>query len=99
MSTRAGMSRHQPGLEELVDELSGSMPSPPPLTAAATELGHMRLSALTVARAALTRRESRGTHRRADHPHSDPRWQHSLVTRLRDGSHVICTTQTEELSS
>jgi L-aspartate oxidase len=86
MTASAGVSRNGAGLSGLVDLLEslGRPPSVHP-TATDAEHAHLRLAALVVTQAALARQESRGSHRRTDHPRPDPAWQHAVLTTMRDG--------------
>jgi L-aspartate oxidase len=73
--TRAGMQRAVTTLEEITPKLQN------PKTCLEHEAANLHLAALAVARSALAREESRGTHYRADYPdHDDKRFlKHSAV--------------------
>jgi L-aspartate oxidase len=51
----------------------------------AYELANLNAIASAVTLAASTRTESRGGHRRADHPDADPAWRRHLSLRAVDG--------------
>ena len=95
MTARAGLSRDSHGLAELVKELDRLGHRETPRTPTDVENSHLRLVALVVAQAALARRESRGSHRRTDHPHQDPAWQHPVLTRLYDDELHTSTERAE----
>jgi succinate dehydrogenase / fumarate reductase, flavoprotein subunit len=55
----------------------------------AVDLRNMLLVCECVAKAALTRTESRGGHTRDDHPSMDPRWRQTLLVCRADGGDAI----------
>jgi succinate dehydrogenase / fumarate reductase flavoprotein subunit len=56
----------------------------------AIDLRNMLMVSECVAKAALTRRESRGGHTRDDYPEMDPRWRNKLlVCRVQDDDPVV----------
>jgi L-aspartate oxidase len=73
--TRAGLQRALNVLEEMVPRLAH------PGTPRAYEAAHLHLAALSVARCALAREESRGAHYRSDCPNHDDRkfLKHSVI--------------------
>ena len=87
---RCGVVRHGPALEEAVERLA----SAPRQAVAAPgralfELRSMHAALELIARCALAREESRGTHYRTDFPVKRPEFhKHSLVVRDRDVSFV-----------
>jgi L-aspartate oxidase len=85
MSRAAGVARDEHGLSALVDAIGALAEEVPLRTTRDVENAHLRLAALAIARGALARRESRGSHRRTDHPRADPAWRRPVLTRLRDG--------------
>lgn len=87
MSAAAGVSREGTSLTRLVADLDGlgTPHTAQPSRAADVEATHLLLSAMAVAQGALLRRESRGSHRRRDHPRRDARWERNLLTRWRSG--------------
>jgi L-aspartate oxidase len=74
-ATRTALWEHA-GIERSADGLSTLLGDPHPL-------------AVAIARSALERRESRGTHTRTDHPERDP---------LLDGRHIVFEGRNEELA-
>jgi L-aspartate oxidase len=98
MSASAGVARDDRGLTGLLAELHRLAASDPPRTAADVESSHLRLAALLVAQGALVRRESRGSHRRTDHPRPIPAWRRPVISRLHDGE-VRTRIDHEELSA
>jgi aspartate oxidase len=98
MSCSAGIARDEAGLAELVDDLDRLGIGREPATAAEAERAHLRVAALLVARSALVRRESRGSHRRTDHPRPDPIWRRPVLARLDDGT-LRTSTDKEQLTA
>jgi L-aspartate oxidase len=91
MTAGAGLTRHGHGLAALVDELHALAHVGTPRTVPDVENSHLRLVALVVAQAALARRESRGSHRRTDHPVEDQAWRRPVLHRLYDDElHTSC---------
>jgi aspartate oxidase len=96
MTASAGLSRDEDGLAVLVGQLQDlARDATLQRTAADAENAHLRLAALVVAQAALARRESRGSHRRSDHPEQDPAWRHAVLTRMHDGGLRTSTERAE----
>lgn len=99
MQSFAGPSRDADGLTELIQLLCKIAISRREISSgdratdgeiAEHELGNMAIIARLVAELALARQESRGAHRRSDHPMSSQRWQvHQVVQRLPDGSFAV----------
>lgn len=80
MAEAAGVDRCGDGLATLAADVeSGSILA---ARLASPELSDFTLVARLVALAALVRRESRGTHLRADHPREDPGQRRRLIVRL-----------------
>jgi L-aspartate oxidase len=73
-SDALGIERDAAGLASLDRYLSPLTEAPLPSDGDAADLRAAALCARLVARSALLRRESRGVHRRGDHPDTDPRW-------------------------
>jgi L-aspartate oxidase len=63
---------------------------------AAAEVANLALVGRLVAAAALQRTESRGAHRRSDHPWPDPRWRRRILVHLSDGALRIETGEALE---
>lgn len=87
MSVHAGVVRSGSGLERLLEQLTSA-----PAAAAAARLDlatveatNLRTVSTLVARAALVRTESRGSHRRSDFPRSRDRWSGRVHLRMVDG--------------
>jgi L-aspartate oxidase len=57
----------------------------------AAEVANLALVGRLVAEAALQRTESRGAHRRIDHPWPDPRWRRRIIVQLVDGALRLAT--------
>ena len=98
MQDWAGVTRDAAGLEYLASLLGGrafgasSAGAGAPLSGlpASQELANMTLVARGVVTLALRREESRGAHRRADFPSSDPRWLvRQAVQLLPDGTLAV----------
>ncbi|HET9140115.1 fumarate reductase/succinate dehydrogenase flavoprotein subunit [Actinophytocola sp.] len=62
----------------------------------AIDLRNMLMVSECVAKAALTRRESRGGHTRDDFPEMDPNWRNKLLVCRTDGEQVPGVTVTEQ---
>jgi L-aspartate oxidase len=96
MTAAAGLARDERELCGLVDVLhSLGREHHSTSTAVDVENGHLRLVALLVAQSALARRESRGSHRRTDHPGPDPAWRHPVLSRLHGDTLQTRTHRTE----
>lgn len=96
MGRWCGVLRDRTGLTALTGELAGLTPPSRVLDRAGLELINLHTVATATARAAQLRTESRGCHRRADHPETDPRWQRHLALALtRDGTLQELTTDQE----
>jgi aspartate oxidase len=98
MSRAAGLERDEAGLTHLVDELDSLGGRQAPDDVRDVEGAHLRLAALVVAQAALVRRESRGSHRRTDHPRAEPAWRRPVLNRLHAGK-LLTSPEPEELSA
>ena len=79
-SDALGIERDAAGLASLDRYLSPLTETPLPSDGDAADLRAAALCARLVARSALLRRESRGVHRRSDHPDTDPRWDGVRLT-------------------
>lgn len=88
MSRDASVLRTGPDLTALAARLDGLTAGAPATTIAQAEAANQLLSARAVVTAAMTRTESRGCHRRADHPDRDPRWLRHQAWRLDQGQLV-----------
>ena len=79
-SAKLGIIRREEGLREAQAFLQTVTPEPKPvLTPYYLELQNMRLLARLMLASALTRRESRGSHYRADFPETDPAWAKRII--------------------
>ena len=90
----AGVTRDADGLTELAGALA-TVPRLAPdgvLDCAAVETTALHTVATLLASAALARTESRGCHRRLDHPETRPEWQVRVVHRLDRTGHVHTRT-------
>ena len=87
MQRNAFVSRHADGLTTLLDDLSAA-PITDELTHDSLTATNLHAVATAIATAALARRESRGAHRRADHPRQAA--PHHLLITLDDGD-LACT--------
>jgi len=82
MSSELGIVRMRPGMQNTVNRLQEMAPKlAHPRTRRAHEAANLHLAALLVARSALAREESRGSHYRIDYPDHDDRkfLKHSVV--------------------
>jgi L-aspartate oxidase len=80
MWNRVGLVRDEAGLREGQIKLAGWQASTPePRNPAEHELRNMILIGRLMARAAIERRESRGSHYRNDYSNVDPEWQKHIV--------------------
>ena len=86
MSRNAGVLRDAAGLTSLLDELDGMRVPPEAAPAADPTTATLHQVATLIATAALIRTESRGCHRRSDHPATEQDWDGSLHFRLIDGT-------------
>lgn len=82
VSRGAGVQRDETGMTVLLKTLDGIEHSAVPAGPAAVEASNLYTVGALVAAAGLARTESRGCHRRADHPDRDPRQQHHSLIRL-----------------
>lgn len=81
MSRYAGVVRDQAGLEHLLGVLSAVPAGPPgPLDLAAVEAASLHTVSLLTVVGGLSRAESRGCHRRRDHPAAAPSARHTLLS-------------------
>lgn len=88
MWREAGIERHGDGLRDALARIAqweGYLARLGPFTAEGVEAVNMVQVAYLVARAALFREESRGTHFRADFPHSARAWRAHTMLQCRDG--------------
>lgn len=84
MDTRVGVLREADGLDAAVGALA-DLPGTTALDDAALDATAVHTTALLVAHAARERTESRGAHRRADHPQASPVWEAHLSLRAGPG--------------
>lgn len=87
-SRHAGVLRTGEGLARLLGAVA-AMPAyggaEAPLTVEVLEATSLHTVSALVATAAAVRTESRGAHRRTDHPHEEPAWRRRVHLRLHDG--------------
>jgi len=89
MSAHAGVVRDRVGLEYVLETLENTDDGPTaPLDLATLEATNLHTASLLVARAALLREESRGSHRRSDFPATSDRWARSITLHVCDGQVV-----------
>ena len=84
VSRHAGVLRNGEGLEHLLELLSHPEPARGPFDLATLEATNLHAISTLLAASALTRSESRGCHRRSDHPETRPEWRRRLVVRVDD---------------
>lgn len=84
MDTAVAVHRTAAGLSAALDTLA-RLPGTNLLNHASLDAENLRTVGTLIAAAALARTESRGCHRRADHPEPSPRWVRRLSQRLIDG--------------
>lgn len=77
MDAHVGVLREAAGLDAAINALS-NLPTSQVLDDDALDATAAHTTALLVAHAALEREESRGAHRRADHPQTSPGWETHL---------------------
>lgn len=86
MTEGAGVLRSAGSLSGTLDALSGVGPGEPATDS--WEMANLLLVGAALARGALQREETRGSHWRQDFPQSSPRWLVRLQTRIVDGELV-----------
>jgi L-aspartate oxidase len=98
-SQHAGLLRSEEGLAKLLDHLD-EVPhaATAPRTLQLIETTALHTVSTLVAVAALTRRESRGCHRRGDLPEPSPQWQRHVTLRL-DGEQLRVATAAQETAA
>ncbi|OYO17227.1 L-aspartate oxidase [Enemella dayhoffiae] len=90
MDTEVGVRRSGPGLARALSALRRLPTRPGPVDDQSLTATNLQVLATLVATAALRRTESRGCHRRADHPEPDARWLgRSTLSLDADGSLAI----------
>ncbi len=89
VSRHAGVLRNGEGLEHLVELLAHPEPARGRLDLAGLEATNLHAVATLLAASALTRTESRGCHRRSDHPEPRPEWQRRLSVRVEGGKAIF----------
>jgi L-aspartate oxidase len=82
MSAAGGMSRDAAGMEAALSTLAAAASERPLRGRADVEDAALTLVARALLAAAAARRESRGCHRRSDHPEPRTEWRHSLTVVL-----------------
>ncbi len=93
MWERVGVLRSEEGLKGAIDELSEALESlgrakvrGPGDLIALKEAENTLLASLAIARSALEREESRGSHFRMDHPEERPDWAKAIRVRYLEGA-------------
>lgn len=91
MQAFAGVTRSAGGLDDLSNLLAGDEGSPPDAGATPDtwERANMVLIGRAVAALASARHESRGAHRRADHPEPRPEWLVRQAVQLGAGGELL----------
>lgn len=84
MDAGAAVHRTAAGLRATLDTLA-SLPTTETLNEATLDAENLRTVGTLIAAAAMARTESRGCHRRADHPEPSARWIRRLTQKLIDG--------------
>ncbi len=99
MSRWVGVLREADGLRRAAATLAsigaGSAGTP---GRAAYELANLHAIATAIVVAATARTESRGGHRRRDHPHEDPAWRRHLSLQVVDGSVSFVSADRKEFA-
>jgi L-aspartate oxidase len=95
VSRGAGVLRDESGLSVLLKTLADTCLSGTAADLADVEATNLHTVATVVAAAGLRREESRGCHRRADYPVTDPQWQRHSLVRL--GSDGLLISPSEEI--
>lgn len=91
----AGVLRDGAGLAVLLKTLAEYPHQDGPATQAEVEATNIHGVATLVTASALARTESRGCHRRADHPHPDDTWQRHSLAHLDTTGQLIIDTSDE----
>ena len=86
MTRSAGIGRDAAGLAAASDEIEAATVAVVPDGRTAVEDAALTLAAGVLLAAAGTRTESRGCHRRRDHPRRDDRWQAASLTVALDAA-------------
>ncbi len=86
MSRHAGVLRDADGLVLLQHQLASVAPASAPLDRDVLEATNLHTVSTLVVTAATTRTESRGCHRRLDHPETRPAWKQRIVLRHDGGA-------------
>lgn len=88
MDTHVGVLREAAGLDSAIADLE-ALPGTGVLDDTTLDTTAIHTTALLVAHAARERTESRGAHRRADHPGADPAWEvHLCLQAGSDGMRI-----------
>jgi L-aspartate oxidase len=93
MSAGAGILRDEAGLSVLLKSLDGLPVGDHARSAADVETTNLHTVGVVVAAAAMHRTESRGCHRRSDHPKPLRRWERHSLIRLSPEGLAITTRQ------
>jgi len=93
MDRGAGVLRDEEGLRAALGAIESLPAAGGPLDDAALDATNLHACAALVVRAALARTESRGCHRRADHPDAAPAWRTHVTQRLDASGRLVLGTQ------
>ena len=91
MQRHAFVERCATGLEELSRTLRSLPRDAAQVSDGTLTATNLQLCAAALASAAAYRRESRGCHRRLDHPHTQTDWERRISVSLDDSGHVTLT--------
>ena len=94
----ASVLREEAGLAQLINALAGFSRQDTPLTPADAEMTNLHTVATLVAHTARLRTESRGCHRRSDHPTPQPAWERHLTMIMTEAGRLELVEEEPQLA-